>query len=1072
MIPLELTIEGLYSYRSKAVIDFSPLVEAGLFGIFGAVGSGKSTILDGISLALYGESDRLSGREKKNYNLMNLQSNTMRIEFRCLHEGEEYLFTMEGDRNRRNFNEVKNVKRRAYRRTDGEWIPLNDARYSYSAEDVLGIGYRNFFRTIIIPQGKFQEFLQLQPARRRDMMQELFHLDRYDLYSPAKRLMGRTVERKNIIQGRLDQLADVNAGALRNLKKELKETEALLQEHKEKKSELQSLLHQFDELSGIHLELRELRQEEEQVQSREEELSARREALEEYIGCSTRFRHPLNRLEERIEEYRTARRELKEDLATERAYIADEQRILEELSEIQPMYDGREQLLEKARQVSLVLDLRGAEAGEQEISGEQERNRVLFREKSSAIEQMNAKKKQLQADIDAIGDKAGFYTRTEGLYQWYADHRSLKQIIEEKSKKLDAADNLIEERRDSVLHAADELQDFFASLDLITAPQIGKSFSRLIEKTIEKIIEKIKEEADQSQPDFQRIPIDEAGVSIHECIDRLEKTGARQEAQRLLLTYSRELEDGEPCPLCGALEHPSPLHLNSEQSVKADGGGTKDGPGAVSSIEPLLGQLRHVRDRLLSARGEIKGLLRQVSDSREQKSRMVEDLTAADENLRKHLDTFNWQEFDPENEEKFNKAAREAGEAQKQTKKMADQIRQVDASLEKEKEELEEIRGIQEKVNEEGIRVQEKIKGFRKGIAPSIEEEYSESTNEEIGAAAQGLEAEHERIEEQYRNLGKQQKDLSEKLNRLRGTIKQKRTHCDTASGRIAGLGRELRELLHSSQYDSLHSVRKLLSQKIDQEEERNAIEAFDRKREAVARRTAEMRKKLEAFESDYDQQEHSRLREDLAGSEEKIAGLTAVKGDLQGRSAALADQLKTKKQLNLELKEIEQRIAHFNILLALFKGKGFIDFVATRYLHDLCSLANSRFFHLTHKHLRLEVNEENEFVIRDFLNGGRVRSVKTLSGGQLFQASFSLALALADSIQQNREGFFFIDEGFGALDHESIEEVCTTLKSLRRENRVVGVISHLEQLRSEIPVYLKVENRPEEGSVVAPRWE
>lgn len=1064
MIPLELSIEGLYSYRLKTNIDFSPFIEAGLFGIFGPVGSGKSTILDGISLALYGESDRLSGREKKNYNLMNLQSNSLRIGFRCLHEGDEYLFTMEGDRNRRNYNEVRNIKRRVYRRADGEWIPMNDAGNSVSAEDVLGIGYRNFFRTIIIPQGKFQEFLQLQPAKRRDMMQELFHLDRYDLYSPAKRLMGASLERRNILRGRLDQLADVNAGALRSLKKELSETEALLEQCGVTKSELQHRLNQFDEMCRINRELHDLHEEEKQLLSREQEMSARREALEEYIDCFYRFRPPLKNLEERIEEYRAARRELKDDLSTECQFKADERRIVTALSEIQPMYDSRDQLLDKARQVSLLMDLRGAEAGEREIIERQELNREKYREKNAAVEEMHEKKQQLQNYIDAVGEKTGFYIRTEGLYQWYADRRGLKHGIGEKRKNLDAVDDLIKDRRRAVLLGADELSDFVGTLDLAAAARM--------EETVSQLVESIRTESDLSQPDLHRIPFDEVMEKVQKRMAQLEKEGARHDAQRLLLSYSRELKDGEPCPLCGAMEHPAPLHLDHEQMKESGIRGTEGGSEPVLPIEPLFTQLRQLRDKLLSSRGDIKGLFSQLSDSRKQKDRIEEEIASADRDLQKHLSGFSWTEFDPEDEEGFNEASREAGEAQKQSKSMAAEMKQLDGTLKEVSEELKNIRNAQEKENEERVRIQEKIKGLRENIAPDIEKTYGRSTDEEIKSAAEEFETGYAELESNYRQLKQDQQDIIEKLNRLRGAIKQKHSYCSAASDRIAGLSGELRVLLRSSQYNSLHAIRTVLSREIDQEEERQEIESFFRKHETVTRRMEELRKKLGTFEDEYDQQEHTRIREEFTTAEHRVSELTETKGELKRRSTDLSDQLEKKKQLEMELKQVDQRIDNFNILLALFKGKGFIDFVATRYLHELCSLANSRFFHLTHKHMRLEVNEENEFVIRDFLNGGRTRSVKTLSGGQLFQASFSLALALADSIQQNREGFFFIDEGFGALDQESIQEVCTTLKSLRRENRVVGVISHLEQLRNEIPVYLRVENKPETGSIVSPRWE
>ncbi len=102
------------------------------------------------------------------------------------------------------------------------------------------------------------------------------------------------------------------------------------------------------------------------------------------------------------------------------------------------------------------------------------------------------------------------------------------------------------------------------------------------------------------------------------------------------------------------------------------------------------------------------------------------------------------------------------------------------------------------------------------------------------------------------------------------------------------------------------------------------------------------------------------------------------------------------------------------------------------------------------------------------------MRSVKTLSGGQTFQAAFSLALALADSVncgisQTGEEGFFFLDEGFGSLDRDSLRIVMEALWSLGRENRVVGVISHVEEMREEIPSCLIVSRNEERGSYITP---
>jgi exonuclease SbcC len=150
------------------------------------------------------------------------------------------------------------------------------------------------------------------------------------------------------------------------------------------------------------------------------------------------------------------------------------------------------------------------------------------------------------------------------------------------------------------------------------------------------------------------------------------------------------------------------------------------------------------------------------------------------------------------------------------------------------------------------------------------------------------------------------------------------------------------------------------------------------------------------------------------------------------------------------------------------------VNYISSVYLQELCYSANERFYKLTRQKLSLEVTDDNNFQVRDFMNGGKVRNVKTLSGGQTFQAALSLALALADNIQkitESNQNFFFLDEGFGSLDKESLDIVFDTLKSLRKENRIVGVISHVEEMQQEIDAHLKIINDEEKGSLIKPSW-
>lgn len=96
MIPLQLTLKGFYSYLEETVIDFRPLTAAGLFGIFGQVGSGKSSIVDAIGFALYDQSERLNRQEKRHY--MHLSAREMIVDFTFLHGDGEYRFLVSGKR--------------------------------------------------------------------------------------------------------------------------------------------------------------------------------------------------------------------------------------------------------------------------------------------------------------------------------------------------------------------------------------------------------------------------------------------------------------------------------------------------------------------------------------------------------------------------------------------------------------------------------------------------------------------------------------------------------------------------------------------------------------------------------------------------------------------------------------------------------------------------------------------------------------------------------------------------------------------------------------------------------------
>src|SRR5690606_25668247 len=124
---------------------------------------------------------------------------------------------------------------------------------------------------------------------------------------------------------------------------------------------------------------------------------------------------------------------------------------------------------------------------------------------------------------------------------------------------------------------------------------------------------------------------------------------------------------------------------------------------------------------------------------------------------------------------------------------------------------------------------------------------------------------------------------------------------------------------------------------------------------------------------------------------EQRIAEFGALKEDLDRLTVELAK----KEELLKVYEKLDGRKKNLDILFQMFKGNGFVNYVSSIHLQRLCEIANQRFHRLTKNQLSLVINENNEFEVIDYLNNGYRRSAKTLSGGQSFQASLCLALAL-----------------------------------------------------------------------------
>ena len=278
MKPIKLKVSGLNSYIESQVIDFSKLTERGLFGIFGPTGSGKSTILDAMTLSLYGSVTRMP-KNKNDY--VNTQTNQTSISFEFeLGKGEK--------RKRYRVDRNMKVNDKGYLKTtlarlieikgdEIEVITEGSSQIPKEIESMLGLNLTDFTRSVVLPQGKFNEFLQLTGVNRREMLERIFNLQEFgeDLMNKVKRKKAREFVKIGNIQEALKQYNGVTEENLEILKSNqkilLKEEESIRKNkstYEKEFTEAEKVYNLQVELNGYNKNLEKLSKDKEMIEDK------------------------------------------------------------------------------------------------------------------------------------------------------------------------------------------------------------------------------------------------------------------------------------------------------------------------------------------------------------------------------------------------------------------------------------------------------------------------------------------------------------------------------------------------------------------------------------------------------------------------------------------------------------------------------------------------------------------------------------------------------------------------------------------------------------------------------------
>ncbi|MDR4952048.1 SMC family ATPase [Chryseobacterium sp. ES2] len=1008
MIPVQLTIEGLYSYQERQTIDFRNLTEAGLFGIFGAVGSGKSSVLEAISFALYGETERLNMRDKRAYNMMNLKSNSSYIEFDFInYENKLFRATRDFKRNSKKFEEVKPNAVTFYENINGKWIPLDHS----NAEAIIGLSYSNFKRTIIIPQGQFKEFLELGAAERTNMMKEIFNLQKFDLQNNVSALNVKNRSELDQLEGQLKGFEEINEEKIQIQKEQLAEEQKLLSESNEK---LEKISQTYQQLKNLKSDFDSLQQNKEKFNKLSEEKSPMdaQEAQAELYDLVFRLFNPLiiekNKLSKEISDKRNEKeQQIKNQQETEKAFNI----IKEQLTALEPQFKALEQSRIQENDLNLIIQIL---TFSEEIKILNERTQ----KGSEKVKEVDVHKEKIQKTIDELSSQIKTLKEQKidsallsEVGNWFIQNKNLKKSLQEQTEKIGKHQKQIEE-------IAEELKPFAYNENY-------KEDCRIRKETLETQKKELSRKLDHFK------------------------------IQKELSRFASELHDGENCPLCGSMEHP---HIVEFHDVNAE----------LKEIQEKITSVEQEAITLQKQEAEIDKILDRKKIFEEQLLSEQKIVLQIRENIEKHILNFTWKLFSPDHEEEFEKKRSDSFTLEKKIEETERNIALERENLDKETKTLEKYKSALEAFRLEEVSKQEQINISRSGLKILDWNLYVQKEKSEIEESYQKLVQSNKETEENYHKALEQEKILSPKLAEQKAIVSQSEKQIAEFEKEISNNEAAIVKALTDQNFTEFKEVEHILLQEIDVQLVRAKVQHFKVEFEALKKFIGELEIKLKGLSFDNEQFSLNEKQFNEAQTEQKQINDSVVTKTAE--IERLEKEFVKKETLLKELAKLQKRSENLKIMMNLFKGAGFVQYVSSIYLRQLCDHANVRFHRMTRNQLSLQLNENNDFEIIDYLNEGKSRSVKTLSGGQAFQVSLSLALALAESVQANAQAdknFFFIDEGFGTQDTESVNIVFETLTNLMKENRIVGIISHVEELKEKIPTALNIIKDEERGSLI-----
>lgn len=1069
MKPTKLVMQAFGTYAEQTEIDFTQFEEKGLFLICGDTGAGKTTIFDAISYALYGEASG-SYRDTKNLKSEYVDKKVESfVDFYFTHQGKDYHVCRKPSfkYTNRNGKPDEQAEKVTFYQPDG--TTLEGAKNvdgtkekSGAIPQLLNMDAGQFMQVAMIAQGEFWKLLNAKTNERTEILRTIFQTDAYKkLELKLKNRMDVSFaarkEREQSISQSFREVkvepAEISEGISGILAEDLAEdSEEQPRSVVQRICDLQEKLQDSKAVWNIEEMLTLLQaaigEDTEKAKQKETVLAQAEEELQKLQGTlvSAKDNNAILERYARTKEEREVL-ESQKGLFEERRIQLD--RTKQATYKVKPEYDAwsaKEHEWERTKQ--LITD------GAQTLADCQTRAGMADA-KVKETEALRPEAEQCQKIVDKVREEEPRYKEREMLQHELGQIQLQLAAQEQQEEALVTAEQMLQKR-------IGELQEQQAvwKEEPQQLAQAQAEHDKLLDsqKKTESIAKNLipawrrkQQELEEAQREYRENQ--DAYESAKEAFthaDRLYRAN-------LVGILASDLAEGEPCPVCGATHHEK-LATLVEASVTAE-----QCKELKAAEEKKLDAFNQATASASSLRADVQVKGQQIKE--EIRGYMTPEFIGGVEALEELIVSFERQR------EKLVDTVAQSRERLDTLQQNCEKLREVEAMLARAQgTEMARLAEQRKSLVEERQSLIAKQAASQATLAALQTLSYPDW--EAAMQAGNHALARVKEIQTALDTAAKEKKSADEAVARVQASIATQKQALEQQKSDAQMLKQRLNEKLTACQFASVEEMQAQVATDAEIHAEEAKLADYDKKVTEVAARLSQLEQEQDArhrtlVDLEQLQQEHTSKRVQVETLRTALQAITfRIQNNCEKQQNIRAQQVAYEKAK----KENDTSYRLYTLVSGQTRnGKiTFEQYIQAAGFDSILQAANRHLLPMSDNQFQLyrQTNavgkQTNTFLDLEVLDisTGKRRPVGNLSGGESFKASLSLALGLSDTIAENRGGIqmdaLFVDEGFGTLDSKSLEETKDALLSMSGENKLVGIISHRDELM-DIPQKLRV---------------